>query len=627
MNQRFSAIYRVTISLLASGIIMIAIAAAEGLPTLPKVSRSPSSNHGVPAAKPSRCTVREDSNGWWLISPAGERFFSLGICVFDQGSDRQSYDPARPSYAAWKHYDSAGAWAASNVKRLKSWGFTTIGGWSDFKTVEQTRDHGLWTTPVVSLGARSGAPWFDMWDEKVVRRINEIAEETISPLRGNPRVIGYYSDNELGWWNAILWNMTLQQPSSSGQRQRLVRVVRESYADDWTALTKDFEPRNAENWDELNRGGELWLRPGGNGIRAMRRFLGTVAERYYQVMHDAIRKVDADTLYLGDRYQSFYYPEVALGARRHVDVISTNLNASWNDGTFLSSYLDTLHNLTGKPVIISEFYMSAAENSSGNRNKVGGFPIVATQRERRDALANTLSSMARLPYVVGADWFQYYDEPPHGRKKDGEDYNFGLIDIHDRPYPEVTTAFADANLTSMKSAGSPRSSDATAGVPPAPADPLGEFQPTIALKSWNRKRGFIPPATKNPTGDLYICWSPKALYLATIVIDIAEPDYYKDGEIPDTDRSKWTIQLDDQSPMNARVGAGKKPAIDKSTVRIASLSGTYHDVRCITAIELPAAQFGKKRFSSGDRVKLTSTFDTFARAASMKWEGEFVLAE
>ena len=145
-------------------------------------------------------------------------------------------------------------------------------------------------------------------------------------------------------------------------------LVRETYADDWDALVKDFEPQNAANWQELDRGGMLWLRPGGNGIRAMRRFLGVVAERYYQLMRDAIRKLDPDAMYLGDRYQSFYYPE----ARRQpagsiVDVVSTNLNASWNDGTFLNSYLDTLHKLTGKPIIVSEFYMAAAENSSGNQ--------------------------------------------------------------------------------------------------------------------------------------------------------------------------------------------------------------------------------------------------------------------
>src|SRR5262249_5756803 len=148
------------------------------------------------------------------------------------------------------------------------------------------------------------------------------AKETIIPLRDNPRVIGYYSDNELGWWNAILWRMTLEQPSTSGQRQRLIQTVRDFYHDDWNALVKDFEPQNTADWDELNRRGMLWLRPGGNGIQAMRRFLGVIAERYYQVMHDAIHKHDPNGMYLGDRYQSFYYPAVALATRQHVDIVS-----------------------------------------------------------------------------------------------------------------------------------------------------------------------------------------------------------------------------------------------------------------------------------------------------------------
>ena len=247
------------------------------------------------------------------LTRTASRFFSLGICVFNQGTTEQSYDPPKPSYAAWRHYDSAEAWAAASVKRLKSWGFTTFGGWSDYKTLGQIAR----TRPVddarFNLGARSGAPWFDMWDEKVVRRIDELAEETITPLRGDPRVIGYYSDNEIGWWNAILWKMTLEQPATSGQRQRLIRVVAKRTATIGAALVKDFEPQNAANWQELDRGGMLWLRPGGNGIRTMRRFLGVVAERYYQLMHDAIRKFDPDALYLGDRYQSFYYPEARFG--------------------------------------------------------------------------------------------------------------------------------------------------------------------------------------------------------------------------------------------------------------------------------------------------------------------------
>jgi len=45
-----------------------------------------------------------------------------------------------PGYAAWQHYPDATRWAEATLRRLKSWGFTTIGGWSDFKTVRQCRE-------------------------------------------------------------------------------------------------------------------------------------------------------------------------------------------------------------------------------------------------------------------------------------------------------------------------------------------------------------------------------------------------------------------------------------------------------------------------------------------------------
>jgi hypothetical protein len=586
------------------------------------------STDGGPADQASsRCTVRREQNGWWFVAPTGEPFFSLGVSMFNQGTSPADYNPDKPSYAALRHYGSPDDWAAVSLRRLKSWGFTTIGGWSDYETLSRSPEHDLWITPVLHLGSNSGVPWFDMWDEMNIRRIDEVAADYMQTVRNDPRVLGYYSDNEIGWWNAILWKMTLEQPASSGQRQRLVRLVRDAYDGDWNGLVRDFEPQSAASWAELDRGGMLWLRPGSDGIRTIRRFLGLAAERYYELMRAAIRKVDPDALYLGDRYQSFYYPQLAAASRAHVDVVSTNLNVSWNDGTFVDSYLDTLHELTGKPLLVSEFYMAAQENRSNNKNEVGGFPIVTTQAERADALANTLRRLARLPYVVGADWFQYYDEPPHGRTLDGEDYNFGLVDIEDQPYQEVTAAFAAIELSDFKSAAAPASPNATAGVPPAPADPFADFRWMTALKNWDRVRGCVPAATPRPVGDLYICWSPTALYLGTFVIDIVEADYYRDGRIPDADRALWTIQWNGGEPVTIRLGAGNKPVPSGPTLRIESLSGLYHNVRCITAVEFPASHFGKARWQPGDRITLESTFTTHGRADRMEWRGTFVLCE
>jgi len=626
MRRQF--LFPLLLSLLFVGGLAASMAFADDLakPITPSVGRGSATN-ALAETEIARCTVRKDANGWWLVSPKDEPFFSLGVCMFNQGLDKSDYDPAKPSYAAFRHYDTPNAWADASLLRLKSWGFTTVGGWSDYDTLGRSREHDLWMTCVLNLGARSGAPWFDMWDEKVIRRIDELAEEAIAPLRGDPRLIGYFSDNELGWWNAILWKMTLEQPPSSGQRQRLIAMVRDVYGSDWDRLIKDFEPQKAASWKELDRGGMLWLRPGSNGIRTMRRFLGLVADRYYEVMSKSIHRFDPGALYLGDRYQSFYYPELPAASRRHVDVVSTNLNVSWNDGTFIHCYFDMLHKLSGRPVLVSEFYMAAEENESGNRNKVGGFPIVISQKDRAEALSNTLRALVQLPYVVGADWFQYYDEPTHGRALDGEDYNFGLVDIHDQPYAEVTAAFKSFNFSRLKSARAHRGPNATAGVPPAPIAPMDEFRSMTALKNWDRERGFVPPATQDAVGDLYVCWSSNALYLGTLVVDIVEPDYYRDGNIPDVDRATWTIRVNNGESVTARIGAGKDAAISNPAARIKSLSGTYHEVRCITVVELPAGQLGKQRLAPGDQIALESSFSTHGRANSIQWKGTFVLSD
>jgi hypothetical protein len=308
-----------------------------------------------------------------------------------------------------------------------------------------------------------------------------------------------------------------------------------------------------------------------------------------------------------------------------VDVASTNLNASWNDGTFLRCYLDTLHELTGKPLLVSEFYMAARENRSGNRNTHGVFPEVATQRERAAGLLTTVRALRKLPYVVGADWFQHHDEPPHGRALDGEDYNFGLVDIEGRPYEEVTAAFASLELDQPVNDRSVVAPDATAGVPLAPKDPFANLDPMGALRDWDRDRGFVPAASTAPTGDLYICWSPEAIYLGVYALDVIEADYYRTREIPETDRSRWTVRVGEGDAISVRLGAGKPHSLSEEGIRVESVWGLSAGVRCIGIIEIPATRLGKSQFEAGDQIQLECSLTTHARAHRMDWRGTYTL--
>src|SRR5262249_46167338 len=47
----------------------------------------------------------------WLVKPNGEKFFSFGMCVVDQGASRADYNPTNPGFAAFRHYPNSNQWA------------------------------------------------------------------------------------------------------------------------------------------------------------------------------------------------------------------------------------------------------------------------------------------------------------------------------------------------------------------------------------------------------------------------------------------------------------------------------------------------------------------------------------
>src|SRR5262245_14360873 len=237
-------------------------------------------------------SLKQQNEVDWLIKPNGTRFFSLGVCVVSQGASREDFNPTNPGYAAFRYYQSSNDWAADTLKRLTSWKFTTVGGWSDFRALKQYQNVNIAFTPVLHVGSTCGVPWWDMWDTNIIARMHHVARDQILPLRDDPRLLGYYSDNEMGWWCASLLKLTLEQSPASGQRQRLLKLLRETYGNDWARLLTDFEAEGAASFDELDQRGILYLHPGSNGIRTYRRFLAMMAERYYALVRDVIRTYD-----------------------------------------------------------------------------------------------------------------------------------------------------------------------------------------------------------------------------------------------------------------------------------------------------------------------------------------------
>lgn len=565
----------------------------------------------------TRFQVVNDHGLDWLIDPNGKRFLSFGVCCVDPGTPFKEYDPSNPSYAAWKSYPDPHAWAADTISRLQKWGFNTIGAWSDIGRLRKVETKNLYFTPILHMGSGAGAPWRDMWDPAIVKTMDQIARDQITPLKDEGRVIGYFSDNEQGWWEGALFDWAWKGP---GTRGHLLQVLRERYPN-WPSLAKDFEPVGAGSLSELAKAGRLYLRPGGNGMPAVQAYMKVLAGRYYSLCRSIIKRYDPKALYLGDRYISNFYPEVAAASAPFVDVVSTNLNADWNDGTFAHFYLPTLERLTGKPIMITEYYMAAKENRSGNKNDSSGFPVVQTQVQRADGFKRQTEYFARQPYVVGAHWFQYYDEPKNGRG-DGENYDMGLVDVENQPYEEITHAAGNLDLEGTHRPGlylnGPRFGNERTWIPfPAPLrtarlDFNAFPQPAEAvsnLEKWMRESCWTEPEKDSGRADLYLTQKSGSLYAAVYWNeDRFGEAFYRSGKIPEIDRARIEIEVGGKT-VTVVAGEGGPAKISAGGRILSSRSGVRNTV--IVSVPMPTQRTGSTTVS----VRLS----TRARAYRGSW--------
>src|SRR5262249_58785339 len=105
----------------------------------------------------------------------------------------------------------------------------------------------------------------------------------------------------------------------------------------------------------------------------------------------------------------------------------------------------------------------------------------------------------------------------------------------------------------------------------------------LALKHWDRERGFVKPVSELPLADLYICWNKKAIYLGLYAQDPTEDTFYKDKIVRANDRAEWIVSIG-TNRIRSRIGAGLEPIVDEPAVRLVNISGInghFRNIACI----------------------------------------------
>lgn len=336
---------------------------------------------------------------WWLVTPDGRPFYANGIDHVSPAPD-VDIQTGRCPYceAIAAGYPDLDAWASATVGRLQSWGFNTLGAWSDYDLLR--------TMPyTVLLDMAGGDDWFA---PAFAARAAAIAASTVAPRRDDPNLVGWYLDSELRWG-----------PDWRKQTQML---------DDYLALPAGTPGRLVAE------------RYAGDPER----FLRVLATRYFRVTTAAIRAQDPNHLILGTKMVTQVTPRVVLRtARRYLDVLTVDdytlspglddlIDATWGPFVRRTPSLSEYYRYTRLPIMVAEYSFRAADAGVPN-SWPPIFPILATQQERADAYAAYIEPLHQAPWIVGDFWFEYTDEPAGGRF-DHEDSNFGVVTTTDVPW-------------------------------------------------------------------------------------------------------------------------------------------------------------------------------------------------
>lgn len=373
---------------------------------------------------------------FWLVDPEGNLFISKGVNHVNFWSD---YAPSLGYSPYNRHvsekYGSVDRWAEETVARLRTWGFNTIGAWSS----EETFNKGMPYTIILNMALEAGADWqtgkiVDYFSKKFEEIVEEIASKVCSPRRDDRYLIGYFTDNELRWtadWrssNELFDDYMLLPPEAEGKKV-LINFLRERYGE--ISSLNEAWGEDFSSFDELLSATSAPKTPSANSDRMA--FLKLVSEQYFRVTYNAIKKYDPNHLVLGCRFAYKPPDEVLQACIGYVDVISINCytNPYSNDLELRVRDLQRIHEITGLPIMITEFSFKAMD--SGLPNTKGAGTPVKTQMERAEYYEEYVKTMIKQPFIIGYHWFQYADQPREGRF-DGENSNFGLVTIWDEPW-------------------------------------------------------------------------------------------------------------------------------------------------------------------------------------------------
>ena len=473
----------------------------------------------VPAAPPAyvpvgpETGVRGEATGFfhvenidgrdWMVDPVGRGVYLAGVdwCM-PQGMFCEPLGYAPYGRTVNEKYASRDDWAEAAAARLSSWGFDFLavgtgpqmryrslahadGADSLYFSTHLCRgdEPDRWISPYRNA---PGTAFPNVFHPDFGKACDELARKRCAPNLGDPWLVGYFLDNELRWWGlgdsaTGLFDLVRTLPPEHSARQALTAFLAErglSTNSQCSQLPTNTNRNPANPVNPVENGSASSAVPREVPAATKRAFVALIAERYFSTLCAAIRKADPDHLILGSRFAGMdFAPEILSACGRHCDVVSVNVYpwADLDTGVVLEkrggvpladAFRAFREKAGGKPLLLTEWSFPALD--SGLPCTYGAGQRFHTQAERARASEMLLRTVMALPFFVGDDFFMWQDDPALGFNKDfHENSNYGLVNVDDEPYAELTAMFARVHAEFAEKKSHAESAESAEGKPHA----------------------------------------------------------------------------------------------------------------------------------------------------------------
>lgn len=341
-------------------------------------------------------------------------------------------------------------WLLTAARRVKSWGLNTLGAGADgrmrtysalpFVAALSTSDFDvtLATPSATSCPIPDPfAPGFTSW--MTARFTSDMAA-----IKADSRLIGAYVDGELAWGlrgenlrsRYEIPVAALKAASTQPAKVAFVNRLQTKYGT--IAALNTAWRTTFTSWSDL-RANPFFISDTQifNAQPDLSSFALDFGKAYYWRVKTALKAAAPNALYLGSRDHYGLCPDEYFEAQSsYVDVISVDqyssaANAPW-------TYFASLR----RPVLIAE-YSFTGRTGNGFPNLVFPDCDFPDQASRAQAARDFLDRALSTKNIVGAHWFRFVDFPSSGQAQHDQNFTFGLVDITDRPYDEMTAMFRD----------------------------------------------------------------------------------------------------------------------------------------------------------------------------------------